>query len=224
MLTTSLPRSLDNGAGLGGLITAMLFIGMGAGIMKATFFPFLGMNLARYLNCCLLLTQCEGDQYVQKKPQLMRRKNGEMVIVDGALTLQLMYNVYYWFTNVASLSSIPSTFLEKEIDFWASYSLTTGSIWVSIILMVLCAARLGESTPKQECFPFPCSKNSIVKVVPQGNVLPKALRVMACAVKSGFRLDNAKPAHQESQFNRKVAWSYDFVEEMKRGLLACRIM
>ena len=41
-------------------------------------------------------TWVAGDQYVQKKPQLVLQKNGELAIVDGPLTLQYMYNVYYW--------------------------------------------------------------------------------------------------------------------------------
>lgn len=43
-----------------------------------------------------LLSRAIGDQYVQKKPQLLRQKNGECVIVDGTRTLQLLYNLYYW--------------------------------------------------------------------------------------------------------------------------------
>jgi hypothetical protein len=42
------------------------------------------------------LTMLAGDQYVQKKPQLSRQKNGEHVIVDGTRTLQALYNLYYW--------------------------------------------------------------------------------------------------------------------------------
>ncbi|KAL8836194.1 MAG: hypothetical protein Q9176_006455 [Flavoplaca citrina] len=38
------------------------------------------------------------DQYVQKKPQLSC-KNGKYVIVDGTRTLQLLYNLYYWFVT-----------------------------------------------------------------------------------------------------------------------------
>lgn len=42
LLLTSLPVALDHGAGLPGLVVAMVFIGLGAGCIRATYFPFLG--------------------------------------------------------------------------------------------------------------------------------------------------------------------------------------
>lgn len=42
LLLTSLPVALDHGAGLPGLVLAMVFIGLGAGCIRATYFPFLG--------------------------------------------------------------------------------------------------------------------------------------------------------------------------------------
>jgi dipeptide/tripeptide permease len=43
LLVTSLPVALERGAGVPGLGVAMVFIGLGAGCVKATYFPFLGM-------------------------------------------------------------------------------------------------------------------------------------------------------------------------------------
>ncbi|KAI4146594.1 MAG: hypothetical protein L6R39_003406 [Caloplaca ligustica] len=165
----------------------MVFIGLGAGCVRATYFPFI------------------GDQYVQKKPQLLRRKNGEYVVVDGTRTLQLLYNLYYWFTNIAALSTIVTTFLEKEIDFWAAYALCTACLCISIIVLVLCAGQL-------------------VKVEPQGDNLPRAVQVALCAMRSGWKLDSTKQSYQLSHFNMTVPWSDSFVDELKRGLMACRVI
>lgn len=78
LTTTSLPSALDRGAGVGGLAASLVLIGLGAGAVKATFFALL------------------GDQYIQRKPQLEEREDGRKVIVDGPMTLTLMYNAYYW--------------------------------------------------------------------------------------------------------------------------------
>ena len=40
---TSLPVALKHDAGLPGLIVAMVFIGLGAGCIRANYFPFLGL-------------------------------------------------------------------------------------------------------------------------------------------------------------------------------------
>lgn len=83
MTTTSIPEALDKGAGVPGLAVAMVLVGLGVASIKATIYPFL------------------GDQYAQQKPQLARRKNREMVIIDGPQTLQFMYNAYFWFLHLS---------------------------------------------------------------------------------------------------------------------------
>lgn len=49
------------------------------------------------------------------------------------------------FTNVASLSSIPVTFLEFHYDFWAAYLLTTVALCVSILLFIIWSKKLSTS-------------------------------------------------------------------------------
>ena len=44
-----------------------------------------------------------GDQYVQKRPQFVQRKNGDIVIIDSKRTLTFIYNLYYWLVNHSSL-------------------------------------------------------------------------------------------------------------------------
>jgi len=79
MFATSLPGSLDNGAGVPGLAVSMVFIGLGVGAVKSTISPFI------------------GDQYAQKKnPQLIRQKNGKLAVVDSSRTIQFIYNAFYW--------------------------------------------------------------------------------------------------------------------------------
>ncbi|TLD39696.1 putative peptide transporter [Venturia nashicola] len=185
---TSLPIALKHGSGVIGFVWAMILIGLGAGCVKATFFPFL------------------GDQYIQKKAKLVTQKNGKLAIVDATRTVQLIYNIYYWFTNFASLVIIAVTYLEKECDFWVAYLLCTSCLCVAILVLVLFSSKL-------------------VKISPTGkNNLPMATKAILCAAKNGFKLENAKASHQTSQKSKQVPWSDSFIEEMKRGLMACRVI
>ena len=63
-----------------------------------------------------------------------------------------------------------------------------------------------------------------VKVKPQGNNLPQAARIALCAVQNGWKLETAKQSYQTVHCGRSVSWSDHFVDELKRGLLVCRVM
>jgi POT family proton-dependent oligopeptide transporter len=64
LLLTSLPSSLNNGAGLGGFIASILIIGIGTGGIKANVSPLI------------------ADQYTRKRMAIKTLKSGERVIID----------------------------------------------------------------------------------------------------------------------------------------------
>jgi len=109
------------------------------------------------------------------------------------------------FTNIASLSSIPVTYLEREFGFWQAYLLAAVALAVGIVLFLLWGSKF-------------------VKIKPQGNVLPKAAKALRCAAKNGFKLERAKASFQEAHFGRTVPWSDEFIQEIQKGLVACRVM
>jgi POT family proton-dependent oligopeptide transporter len=109
------------------------------------------------------------------------------------------------FTNIASLSSIPVTYLEREFGFWQAYLLTTVALAVGIALFLFWGPKFA-------------------KIEPQGNVLPRAASMVSCAAKNGFNLDHAKSSYQAEKFGRTVSWSDEFVDGIKKGLIACRVM
>lgn len=74
LFITSLPFALDNGAGLGGLIAAMIVIGLGTGGIKSNVSPLI------------------AEQYRETKMRIKTLKSGERVIVDPAVTIQSMYD------------------------------------------------------------------------------------------------------------------------------------
>jgi POT family proton-dependent oligopeptide transporter len=63
LFLTSLPMSLSAGAGLGGLIGALILIGLGVGGIKSSVSPFLGMSSPRFPRA-----RCESaDKRLQKR-------------------------------------------------------------------------------------------------------------------------------------------------------------
>jgi POT family proton-dependent oligopeptide transporter len=63
-----------------------------------------------------------------------------------------------------------------------------------------------------------------VKLSPQGNNLPTATKTSLFAAKSGFKMNNAKASYQYIHYGKRVPWNDQFVDEMKRRLLAYRVM
>lgn len=63
-----------------------------------------------------------------------------------------------------------------------------------------------------------------VKVTPQGSNLPQAVRVLTCAAKSGFSLDRVKTVHRSESPGSSTKWTDHFVDEVKLGIHACRVM
>lgn len=67
LFLTSLPTSIDHGAAYGGLIAAMIIIGLGTGGIKSNVSPLI------------------ADQYRSSRPYVKTTKSGERVIVDPTL-------------------------------------------------------------------------------------------------------------------------------------------
>ncbi|CAI6088651.1 unnamed protein product [Clonostachys chloroleuca] len=120
-----------------------------------------------------------------------------------------LYTVSYFqltrVTNLSSLSIIPATFLESKFGFWSAYLLGFGALLISIAIL--------------------CGLSSKLVKVPKGtNIILSAGKVLGCAIKSGFRLDNTKASYQASHYNRAVSWTDEFVDEIKVTLRTCRVL
>ena len=69
---------------------------------------------------------------------------GERGLVHGFICLSVCLTGPSRFTNLAALSTLATTFLEKEYDFWAANLFATISLVVSIVVLVVWAGKLGE--------------------------------------------------------------------------------
>lgn len=179
---TSLPFALDNGAGLGGLIACMIVLGLGTGGIKSNVSPLI------------------AEQYTETTMRIKTLPSGERVILDPAVTMQSIFNIFYWCINFGSLSAIATTWMELKIDFWAAYLLPFCFFFIAIVVLVI-------------------GKNSYVVRPPKGSVLVEAGKALWIGIKNKGNLDAAKP----SVSGLNVPWNDVFVDELRRGLVACRV-
>lgn len=114
LVATSTPASFHDGAGYGGLITAMVVIGLGTGGIKANVTPM-----------------C-AEQYQNAKPVFKVLKSGEKVVVDPELTVQRLFMWFYWVVNVGALSPLITTVVESRVSFWAAYLIPLMYVYTSL--------------------------------------------------------------------------------------------
>jgi POT family proton-dependent oligopeptide transporter len=129
LFVTSLPYSLEHGAGLGGFIVALFLIGTGAGGIKS--------------NVSVLIF----EQYTETKQKVRTLKDGERVIVDPQTTISNIYMIFYNVLCIGSLSGIPATYIELRIGFWAAYLVPFCVFWIAVAALVIGRKRYGQCLP-----------------------------------------------------------------------------
>jgi POT family proton-dependent oligopeptide transporter len=61
----------------------------------------------------------------------------ERVVIDSEITLQFIYNLYFWTGNVGALSAFPCVYIEKHHGFAPSYALGLGCIVIALLMLVI---------------------------------------------------------------------------------------
>ncbi|KAJ5147427.1 hypothetical protein N7526_000779 [Penicillium atrosanguineum] len=183
---TSFPSEMKTGVSTPGFVAGAVLIAIGLGGVQASVQPFI------------------ADQYTETDMRIRTNKKGQKVVEDRELTIQYIYNVYYWMVNVGSLGSIATTLMEKYIGFWSAYLL-------DLCAVALCVLVVQVARPK---FVHPPS---------QGSKLPLAARCLWCAMRGGFNLDAALPERQLEVHGRVVLWDKEFIAELRGALSAFKI-
>ncbi|TPX17314.1 uncharacterized protein E0L32_012201 [Thyridium curvatum] len=116
LVATATPAAITHDAGLGGLIAAMITIGLGTGGIKANVTPM-----------------C-AEQYNNAHPVLKTLKSGGEVIVDPELTVQRLFMWFYWVVNVGALSPLITVNVEAHHSFWLAYLIPLIAILISAII------------------------------------------------------------------------------------------
>jgi POT family proton-dependent oligopeptide transporter len=120
LTTTSLPTSLEHGAGLGGFIVAVLTIGLGTGGIKSNVAPLI------------------ADQYKRRQMAIGHdKKTGERIIIDPAITIQRIYMVFYFCINVGCLALLATPYMERDLSYWSAYLLCLCVFMCGTLTLVL---------------------------------------------------------------------------------------
>ncbi|KAH2876419.1 hypothetical protein KXV31_007248 [Aspergillus fumigatus] len=151
-----------------------------------------------------LLTSCLADQYTEQTWRIRVAKNGKQVVEIPEVTIQYIYNVYYWMVNVGSLGSIATTLMERYIGFWSAYLLDLCAVMIAVVVVHL-------------------AKPKFVHPVAQASVLPHAARYLWYAARGGFSLDAARPEYQLENHHGVVPWDKEFISELRGALSAFKI-
>ncbi|KAI9479898.1 peptide transporter ptr2 [Coemansia sp. RSA 989] len=200
---TSIPASIRHGGALPGLVIAMITIGLGTGGIKSNVSPMV------------------AEQYGRYRPFVRTLKNGTQVVVDRELTVQSIFNWFYWAINVGGLSAIATTELEANVDFWPAYLLPTLMFVVCVVVFVL-------------------GRKKYVITKPTGSIVVKAYKVFVTGVRNYRRakaenrlildedgkkiswMDYAKPSLAPD--GGAVGWTDKFVDELRTALRSCKVM
>ncbi|KAJ2556204.1 peptide transporter ptr2 [Coemansia sp. RSA 1878] len=198
---TSIPASIHHGGALPGLVVAMIVIGFGTGGIKSNVSPMV------------------AEQYGRYRPFVRKLKNGTEVVVDRELTVQSIFNWFYWAINVGGLSAIATTELESNVDFWAAYLLPTLMCFFCLVAFVL-------------------GRKKYVIVKPNGSIIVKSYRVIVAGIHN-YRKAKAENCLVMDEEGKPVGWmdyakpsvsqdvSHDwtdkFVDELRTAVRSCKI-
>ena len=131
LLLTSLPVALENGAGLGGCIAALILIGLGTGGIKANVSPLI------------------ADQYIRRKMAVQTTAKGERVIISPAATIQRSYTIFYGCINAGCLSMLATPYLERDVGFWTAYLMCTLVFFIGIGILVFGRKKYVHKPPTE---------------------------------------------------------------------------
>jgi proton-dependent oligopeptide transporter, POT family len=141
----------------------------------------------------LVAEQCTGNT------RSVQQQGAEKVIVDPAVTAQRIYMYFYFAINLGSLGGIATVALEHTVGFWSSYLLPLCGFLVAFCVLIW-------------------GRKMYMLRLPNSTVILDSFRAMAIAARNGWKLDAAKPSNRPN-----VRWDDQFIEELKRALVACKV-
>ncbi|KXG51710.1 Major facilitator superfamily domain, general substrate transporter [Penicillium griseofulvum] len=202
LIISAIPQVIQhpNGA-IGCFSVGLIIMGIGTGGFKANIAPLI------------------AEQYRDDKPYVSTLATGERVIIDPSATVSRIYLYFYMMVNIGSfVGQIAMVYAERYVGFWLSYLLPTAMFCLCPAVLLIC-------------------KKQYVLTPPSGSIYTKAFKLWKLAMKGHWSLNpvrwfkssdtdiwaTAKPSHLGAN---KPAWmDFDdaWVDEVRRGLMACRV-
>jgi POT family proton-dependent oligopeptide transporter len=204
LIMSAIPPVIVHANGsLATMIIAIIVIGFGTGGFKPNISP-------------LIIEQLDI-----KHMKVRVLKSGERVIVDPAITINRVYNWFYFFINVGALiGQITMAYAERYVGFWLSYTLPT-------IMLALCPAVMWWGRKRYDRRP------------PAGSILGPALKTWFLAQKGRWSInpmktwrnmhdgtfwENVKPSKFSAETRPKwMTFDDQWVDELRRGFAACAV-
>ncbi|KAI1267890.1 POT peptide transporter [Xylariaceae sp. FL1019] len=187
LFVTSLPSLLERGAGFPGLLVGLIIIGFGAGGIKSNVGPLV------------------AEQYEGKKALVHTKDDGERVIVDPDITIQTIFNRYYWVMNIGSASGLIAVWVELKVGFWLVFLLGLSVYAFAVFVLLL-------------------GRNKYITHRPQGSIVARAAQALWIGLRNGRDMDKAKPSYQNQHGRSEIPWDDRFIDELKVAIAACRIL
>lgn len=166
-----------------------------------------------------------ADQFKTTTPVVKSLKSGERVLVDYELSIQHLYQWFYWAINTGALiGGIACPLIELNYSYWAAYLLRTRMFAMAIVVFIAGNKFYIKPNP---------TKSILIKVFKVFRVSRKvAKRPENKAARSAckYPFDFAKPENgmknsalltQEDLC--QIVWDDTFVEELKTTIMACKI-
>lgn len=202
LTASAAPSVLDNHSGaLAAFIIGIIVIGFGTGGFKPNISPLVAEQIP--------------SEVLHKKTL----KNGEVVIVDPAVTTARVYMWFYLFINVGALAGqIGMAYAERYVGFYLSFLIPTVIFACTLPLMFVC-------------------RKFYKKRAPEGSVLGPAVKLLFMAMKGRWHINpvatykhindgtfwnSVKPSNMSPEARPKwMIFDDAWVDEVARGWSAC---
>lgn len=113
------------------------------------------------IRCWILADQCTDEPRTTKYTS-----SGKKVIVDREATVEYIFNIHYWCVwnfphwhlgktnhcscvDAGALSGIATTFMEKDVGYWAAFLMPTSVFALGIIVFHFNQGRYGAVSLRQ---------------------------------------------------------------------------